>query len=200
MRLLAGKRWIIFPELYCPTNLVLIYFWKKNHGVRSSCENGEKENSRGISHVQWDVPPTERLRLGILPNFNVCPLWLCCRDIRINRTTRILVLLHYSLFVVYYAASKSWSLLEQIFHQQKTNFSERFIWWTIYIYFSMDISVRYGSCVLKFPLYTWAGAISSLCIFVYINMKTIKKLCVINFYLILIIQHKRSLKGIGYFN
>lgn len=34
-----------------------------------------------------------------------------------------------------YAASKSWSFLEQIFHQQKTNFSERFIWWAICILF-----------------------------------------------------------------
>lgn len=37
--------------------------------------------------------------------------------------------------LVDYAASKSWSLLEQIFHQQKTNFSERFIWWAICILF-----------------------------------------------------------------
>lgn len=34
-----------------------------------------------------------------------------------------------------YAASKSWSFLEQIFHQQKTNFSERIIWWAICILF-----------------------------------------------------------------
>lgn len=50
------SRWIIFPELYCPTNLVLIYFRKKIMASGVAVKTGKKK-TRGKGNRNSDLVP-----------------------------------------------------------------------------------------------------------------------------------------------